>query len=106
MAASDEDMPVFSLEQVAQHRSRQSCWVALHDSVYDFTPFIDDHPGGARGLLRHAGTDASEVFAELHSQSIFAAFGPKCTYSDATTMPSSYMRGREQAIPKRDALTL
>ena len=47
-------------------------------SRYDFTTFIDEHPGGVRGLLRHAGTDASEVFAELHSQSIFAAFGPKC----------------------------
>lgn len=70
--------PAFSLEEVAKHRSRQSCWIALHDSVYDFTSFVDEHPGGARGLLRHAGTDASEVFAELHSQSIFAAFGPKC----------------------------
>ncbi len=36
---------VFSVEQVAQHNSRQSCWVALHDSVYVFTPtrFRLDH---------------------------------------------------------------
>ena len=31
-------------------------------------------PSGARGVLRHAGTDASDAFTELHSQSIFAAF--------------------------------
>ena len=79
MAAGEGDgeaLAVYTLEEVAQHRTRQSCWVALHDSVYDFTEFVESHPGGARGILRHAGTDASEVFAELHSQSIFAAFGP------------------------------
>ena len=69
-------LPEYTLAEVAQHRTRESCWVVLAGRVYDFTPFIDEHPGGARGLLRHAGTDASEVFAELHSQSIFAAFGP------------------------------
>lgn len=71
-----ETMPEYTLEQVAQNADRSSCWVALHGEVFDFTAFIDDHPGGARGILRHAGTDASDVFAELHSQSIFAAFGP------------------------------
>ena len=69
-------LPEYTLAEVAQHRTRESCWVVLAGSVYDFTAFIDEHPGGARGLLRHAGSDASEVFAELHSQSIFAAFGP------------------------------
>ena len=38
--------------------------VALRGGVYDFTRFVEQHPGGARGLLRHAGTDASDVFAE------------------------------------------
>ena len=92
MSGKSEDLPVYTLEEVAQHRTRQSCWVALHDAVYDFTEFLESHPGGARGLLRHAGTDASEVFAELHSQSIFAAFGPiyrigrLATSSSPTTM--------------------
>ena len=55
-------------------------WGLTPASVFrspDFTEFVDTHPGGARGLLRHAGTDASEAFAELHSQSIFAAFAPR-----------------------------
>ena len=60
-------LPEYTLAEVAQHRTRESCWVVLAGRVYDFTPFIDEHPGGARGLLRYAGTDASEVFAELHS---------------------------------------
>jgi cytochrome b involved in lipid metabolism len=77
-AESETDqLPVFSLAEVAEHRTRRSAWVALHGEVFDFTSFLDAHPGGARGLLRHAGTDASDAFTELHSQSIFAAFAPQ-----------------------------
>jgi len=69
--------PIYTLAEVAEHRTRQSAWVALHGEVYDFTAFVDAHPGGARGLLRHAGTDASDAFTELHTQSIFATFAPR-----------------------------
>ncbi len=75
--AAVAELPVYTLEEVAEHRTRSSCWVALHGDVYDFTPFLNQHPGGARGLLRHAGLDASDAFTELHSQSIFAAFAPR-----------------------------
>ena len=76
-SSTEVALPEFSLAEVARHNSRESCWVAIRGEVFDFTRFIDAHPGGARGLLRYAGTDASEVFAELHSQSIFGAFGPE-----------------------------
>ena len=77
VSEEDDLLPTITLEELAQHRSRKSCWVALHGQVFDFTEFVDAHPGGARGLLRHAGTDASDAFTELHSQSIFGAFGPE-----------------------------
>lgn len=70
-------LPVITLAEVAQHRTRSSCWVAIAGEVFDFTALVESHPGGARGLLRHAGTDASDVFTELHSQSIFATFAPQ-----------------------------
>ena len=69
-------LPVYSLQDVAQHDTHQSCWIAICGEEFDFTAFMGRHPGGARALLRHAGTDASDVFTELHSQSIFAEFGP------------------------------
>jgi hypothetical protein len=50
--------------------------VVLRGLVYDFTTFVDAHPGGARAVLRHAGTDATAVFEELHSESIFTAYAP------------------------------
>jgi cytochrome b involved in lipid metabolism len=67
---------LYTVAEVASHADRRSCWVVLRGGVYDFTPFLSQHPGGARGLLRHAGTDASEAFTELHSQSIFSLAAP------------------------------
>jgi hypothetical protein len=105
MAAGEDEgegaaLAVYTLEEVAQHRTRQSCWVALHEYVYDFTQFVESHPGGARGILRHAGTDASEVFAELHSQSIFAAFGP--TYRIGKLATPSTVTAAWRGVPDSD----
>ena len=81
---------VITMEEVRRHGSRSSCWIALMGGVYDFTEFAAGHPGGARGLLRYAGADASDVFAELHSQSIFGEFGPR------------YRIGRLAGVPAQD----
>ena len=75
-AAAAGQEPSYSLQELAQHSSRRSCWVGLHGGVYDMTAFLDEHPGGARGVLRHAGTDATALFGELHSDSIFLSFAP------------------------------
>ena len=72
--SAEPGLPQLSLAEVARHRSRSSCWVVLWDKVYDFTPFLDLHPGGFRGLLRNAGGDATATFQELHSDAIFHAF--------------------------------
>jgi hypothetical protein len=36
--------------------------------VYDGTPFLKDHPGGADSILLVAGTDATEEFNAIHSE--------------------------------------
>ena len=41
--------------QVAEHNTRQSCWVIISGKVYDVTSVIDEHPGGPAAILRHAG---------------------------------------------------
>lgn len=46
---------MLSLEQVATHNSRDSCWVVIEGQVYDLTDFLEDHPGGASIILRYAG---------------------------------------------------
>ncbi|PVH74230.1 oxidoreductase [Cadophora sp. DSE1049] len=52
--------------EVREHASRKSCWVIIKGSVYDLTNFLDDHPGGARAILKYAGRDATEAFEPIH----------------------------------------
>ncbi|KAI0146189.1 glycolate oxidase [Xylariaceae sp. FL1272] len=52
--------------EVSRHNHRDDCWIVLHGRVWDVTEFLDDHPGGASVILKHAGRDASEAYDEVH----------------------------------------
>lgn len=58
----------FTMEEVEKHDSAESAWFVYHGKVYDATPFLKDHPGGADSILLVAGTDATEDFDAIHSQ--------------------------------------
>ncbi|KAJ6583797.1 FMN-dependent dehydrogenase-domain-containing protein [Mycena sp. CBHHK59/15] len=51
---------------VAQHNTRQSCWIIVHGKVYDVTDFLDDHPGGSKIILKYAGKDATQEYEPIH----------------------------------------
>ena len=54
---------------MAQHKSENDIWVVIHGKVYDVTPFMNEHPGGADILLDAAGKDATGDFEDTgHSQ--------------------------------------
>ncbi|KAK0730854.1 FMN-dependent dehydrogenase-domain-containing protein [Lasiosphaeris hirsuta] len=57
---------VFSAEEVAQHKSADSCWVVLYGNVYDVTDFLSEHPGGSKIILQLAGQDATDEFDPVH----------------------------------------
>jgi len=57
---------MLSGKEVAQHNSRDSCWIIVHGHVYDVTEFLDDHPGGSKIILKYAGKDATEEYDPIH----------------------------------------
>lgn len=57
-------LPQYSLKDVASHCTIDSCWMVVNDKVYDFTDFIEFHPGGLELMLEYAGTDATNAFSE------------------------------------------
>ncbi|KAJ5902822.1 hypothetical protein N7495_003350 [Penicillium taxi] len=57
---------VFDAAEVAKHNTPDSCWVILYGKVYDVTDFLSNHPGGAKIILKLAGTDATEEFDPIH----------------------------------------
>ncbi|KAI0333031.1 hypothetical protein GY45DRAFT_1320320 [Cubamyces sp. BRFM 1775] len=64
MTGSNEK--VLSGKEVAQHNSRESCWIIVHGKVYDVTDFLDDHPGGSKIILKYAGKDATAEYDPIH----------------------------------------
>jgi len=58
---------------VAQHASRESCWIIVHNKVYDITDFLDEHPGGSRIILRYAGKDATAAYEPIHPPDVISS---------------------------------
>jgi len=51
---------------IAEHNSRESCWIIVHANVYDVTEFLDEHPGGSKIILKYAGKDATAEYEPIH----------------------------------------
>ncbi len=49
-------------EELGQHCSAESAWIALDRHVFDVTTYLKKHPGGQKFLLEHCGKEAGEVF--------------------------------------------
>ncbi len=53
----------YTMEQIAEHNDKNSCWFAIEGKVYDVTPFVKSgfHPG-KDAILEGCGKDATELF--------------------------------------------
>eukprot|EP00172_Hildenbrandia_rubra_P001963 Plantae.Rhodophyta-Hildenbrandia_rubra.ctg2606.p1 GENE.Plantae.Rhodophyta-Hildenbrandia_rubra.ctg2606~~Plantae.Rhodophyta-Hildenbrandia_rubra.ctg2606.p1 ORF type:complete len:614 (+),score=116.95 Plantae.Rhodophyta-Hildenbrandia_rubra.ctg2606:74-1843(+) len=57
----------FTMEEIEKHSTEESAWIVVDEKVYDATPFLKDHPGGAASIVMNAGADATEEFHAIHS---------------------------------------
>ena len=65
---------VYTLEEVAKHNTKESCWMVLYNKVYDLTNFVNSHPGGATLILINSGKDATVEFEKVgHSQNLLSS---------------------------------
>lgn len=58
---------IISMSEVEKHDTADSAWFVYEGKVYDATPFLKEHPGGADSILLVAGTDATDEFNAIHS---------------------------------------
>jgi cytochrome b involved in lipid metabolism len=56
----------YTMEEVAKHNSKESCWTVIRGEVYDLTNWIDKHPGGADKILKICGKDGTDLFIKQH----------------------------------------
>ena len=69
----------FTRGDVAQHSSKEDCWVIFDNVVYDVTDFIADHPGGEDLIMEYAGQDVTAIMknkaSHVHSRSAYTMLG-------------------------------
>lgn len=59
-------MRKITVDQLQQHNAVDDMWMVLCGKVYNVTPYISYHPGGASILLKGAGKDGTLLFNAIH----------------------------------------
>lgn len=70
MINPDKVSTIITAAEFAQHSGSDAPepWFVVHGQVYDGTPFLESHPGGAESIRIVAGEDATEDFMAIHSR--------------------------------------
>lgn len=63
-----------TMEEINKHNTARDCWVIIDGTVYDFTQYVLNHPGGSAHFTRNR--DISRAFHGFH-QNLDLAFVEK-----------------------------
>ncbi|EEH05679.1 predicted protein [Histoplasma capsulatum G186AR] len=59
------DSKELTFKELAEHNTKKDLYVTIHDTVYDVSNFVDEHPGGEEVLLDVGGRDATDAFEDV-----------------------------------------
>ncbi|OOG00818.1 hypothetical protein ASPCADRAFT_202651 [Aspergillus carbonarius ITEM 5010] len=59
---------IIDIQEFKKNSSDTNPWFLVNGEVYDGTAFLEGHPGGAQSIISSAGTDVSEEFLAIHSE--------------------------------------
>jgi nitrate reductase (NAD(P)H) len=54
-----------SIDDLRKHDDEREPWFVVNGEVYDGTPFMSEHPGGAQSIISAAGLDSSDEFMAI-----------------------------------------
>ncbi|RMZ77818.1 hypothetical protein DV737_g4145, partial [Chaetothyriales sp. CBS 132003] len=57
-----------TIDELKKHEGEKHPWFVVNGEVYDGTGFLKGHPGGAQSIISASGTDCSEEFLAIHSE--------------------------------------
>jgi cytochrome b involved in lipid metabolism len=57
-----------TLADVAKRNTPAECWAVVSNTVYNLTPYINSHPGGAKNITNLCGSDATSAFSNQHGE--------------------------------------
>lgn len=53
---------VLNSAEISRHNSTSDCWMIINGKVYNFTSYINQHPGGPSEIIRYCGGDGTVGF--------------------------------------------
>lgn len=56
---------VITVDDLRKHGREDAPWFVVHGEVYDGTPFLEQHPGGAQSIVSAAGLDSTDEFMAI-----------------------------------------
>lgn len=65
-----------TLTELKEHDSETEPWFVVNGEVYDGTPYMEGHPGGAASIVGAAGQDATEEFVTIRKLSEYLLCEP------------------------------
>jgi uncharacterized membrane protein len=65
-APTDPAAGTITAAEVSQHATPTDCWTIIGGSVYDMTPFLNQHPGGSAAIAGLCGVDGTAGFSAQH----------------------------------------
>ena len=60
-------LKVYTMEEISEHDTNESCWIVVNDLVLNVTKFMKYHPAGINSILNKGGTVCDTDF-EFHSK--------------------------------------
>ncbi|KAJ4388314.1 Omega-amidase nit3 [Neurospora sp. IMI 360204] len=82
----DKVTRLITFEELREHEGEEEPWFVVNGQVYDGTPFLEGHPGGAASITGAAGQDVTDEFLAIHSENAKAMMP---TYHIGTLTPSA-----------------
>ncbi|CAL4137200.1 unnamed protein product, partial [Meganyctiphanes norvegica] len=76
--------------ELAKHNKPGNAWMALKGTVYNVSAYTEFHPGGVDELMRGVGTDATQLFNEVHKWVNFESMLQKCVVGRLVEGSSSF----------------
>jgi len=68
----------YRMEEVAKHKTARDAWAVFGGKVYNLTPYLPYHPGGAGIIVKTAGTDCTALFNKHHPWVNFEGLAGVC----------------------------
>ena len=75
-SGKEEKTRTISKEELTAHNGLNGtdCWVVIHSKVYDFTSYLEEHPGGAKSISQFGGGDGTKLFDTIHTLQMLDEF--------------------------------